>query len=92
MLQSETTITPPEPLFPNRMTLQDIARAVRPNDPRGACERTARNLVDRLHVPYVKLAGVRWYDRDAVRAALLAGEQGGRASAPRGRGRPRKAA
>jgi hypothetical protein len=89
MLQNENTATAPEPLFPNRMTLQDIARAMRPGAPRGACERTARNLMDRLHVPYVKLAGVRWYDRDAVRAALLGAEVN---TAPRGRGRPRNAA
>jgi hypothetical protein len=78
-----------EPLLPNRITLLDIARAMRPGDARGACERTARNAMDRLSVPYVKMAGQRWYDKAAVREALLRGEVNRQ---PRGRGRPRKAA
>jgi hypothetical protein len=78
-----------EPLFPDRITLLDIARAIRPGDPRGACERTARNLMDRLAVPYLKLAGMRLYDRTVVREALLRAEVNRQ---PRRPGRPRKAA
>ncbi len=82
---------PPLDLIGDRITLEQIAAAIRPPG-RPACARTARNLVDRLHIPFVKVAGVRWYERETVRRALLAGEQGGRASAPRRPGRPKKAA
>ena len=70
-------------LFGNRVTLDEIAKAI------GGCERSARNLMHRLAVPYIKVKNVRLYDRDVVRARLLAGEIN---LTPRGRGRPRKAA
>jgi hypothetical protein len=89
-MEIETRATAPvEPLFPNRMTLLDIARAMRPGDPRGACERTARMAMDRLRVPFIKMAGCRWYDRETVRKALLASEVN---REPPKRGRPTREA
>jgi hypothetical protein len=86
MQQTEANQSPQEPrdrLLPNRITLEEIAEEI------GGCERSARNLAERLKVPYVKLVGVRLYDREKFRTAILASEVN---AAARGRGRPRKAA
>jgi hypothetical protein len=89
MQQIEQTQSTPEPrpLFPNHASIAKLAPELIPEDP--PCERTMRNLLDKLAVPYVKVAGVRLYDRDVVRAAILAGEVNRQ---PRRPGRPRKAA
>lgn len=79
--------TEPRKLFPNHATLAELGPELIPADP--PCERTMRNLMERLAVPYVKLAGQRFYDRDVVRAAILASQVNRQV---RGRGRPRTAA
>jgi hypothetical protein len=70
-------------LLGDRLTLEDIAADL------GCCERAARNLMDRLAVPYTKVLNARRYDREAVKTAILGGDVN---RFPRGRGRPRKAA
>ena len=75
------------PLFPGYCNLQKLAVAINPDDP--PCERTVRNLMDDLGVPYIKPAGERLYDVNAARASILATEVNRK---PRGRGRPLKAA
>ncbi len=70
-------------LLDNRICIAEIAEET------ATCERTARNEMDRLKVAYVKFGNVRWYDRDEVRAALVASTV---SRTPRGRGRPKKAA
>jgi hypothetical protein len=81
------TVQPRRPrlnsILENRICIADIAAET------DMCERTARNEMDRLNVPYVKFGNVRWYDRDEVRVALLASAV---RKTPRGRGRPRKTA
>jgi superfamily I DNA/RNA helicase len=77
----------PRRLFPNHRAIVQLAREVNPDDP--LCERAMRNLLDELAVPYVKVGGVRLYDRDEVRAAILAREVNRQ---PRRPGRPKKAA
>ena len=42
------------PLFPGYCNLQKLAVAINPDDP--PCERTVRNLMDDLGVPYIKPA------------------------------------
>ncbi len=77
------------PLLGNRLNIAQLAIALNPADP--PCERSVYNLTDKLKVPYVKVLGVRWFDPDEVRAAILAGEV---SRQPRRPGRParRKAA
>lgn len=84
-IPSETGLTAAQrdPLIPGRATLTEIAAELR------CCERSAYNLMSRLGVPYIRVLTKRFYDRDAVRAALLRGEVN---RASRGRGRPAKAA
>jgi hypothetical protein len=77
----------PRPLFPNHVGIVQLALELNPADP--PCERTVRNLLDEHAIPYVKVGGVRLYDRDKVRAAILAREVNRQ---PRRPGRPRKAA
>jgi hypothetical protein len=77
------TDPPRERILSNRITLREIAEEI------GGCERSARNLAERLKVPFIKLVGVRHYDRDKFRAALLATETGQPTRRP---GRPRKSA
>lgn len=77
----------PRPLFPNRASIAKLAPELNPDNP--PCERTTRNLLDRLAVPFVKVGGVRLYDRDEVRAAILACEVNRQ---PRRPGRPKRAA
>jgi len=81
--QAQGTQAPRNRLLPNRITLDEIAEAI------DGCERTARSLMDRLGVPYVRVKNIRLYDRDVVRAAILAREVNRQ---PRRPGRPRRAA
>jgi hypothetical protein len=81
--QPQDTQEPRDRLLPNRISLEEIAEEI------GGCERSARNLAERLKVPYIKLVGIRLYDREKFRTAILASEVN---AAPRGRGRPRKVA
>jgi hypothetical protein len=62
----------PKPLLGNRVNIPQLAAELNPDNP--PCERSIYNLMDQLNVPYVKVLGVRWYDRDVVRAAILARE------------------
>jgi hypothetical protein len=77
------------PLLRNRVTFEQLGKMLSPDPKNPCCERAVRNLMDFLDVPYVKVLGIRWYDLDQVRAAILASEVNRQ---PRGRGRPRKIA
>ncbi|GAB0119920.1 hypothetical protein [Acidisoma sp. 7E03] len=68
-------------LFPSYGDLDEIAEIM------GGCQRSARNLVDKLQVPHIRLRGRRLYDLDDLRRRLLSQAAN---TAPRGRGRPRK--
>jgi hypothetical protein len=74
-----------KPLFANRVSIHQLPAELNKDKP--PCERSVRNLMDKLEVPFIKIAGVRWYDRDDVRDAILATEVNRK---PRGRGRPRR--
>jgi hypothetical protein len=74
-------------LFPDHIPLPRIGPELNPNDP--PCERTVRYLLDQAAVPYIKIAGVRFYHRDDLRRAILAREVNRQ---PRRPGRPRRAA
>jgi predicted ArsR family transcriptional regulator len=67
-------------LLAGRVSIRQLASEL------NICERTARAEMDRLQVSFVKLCNVRWYDRSAIRQALLARTV---TKTPRGRGRPR---
>lgn len=54
----------------------------------GGCERAWRAALDRAGAPYAKVMGVRRYDAETVRKALLAPLN--RDATPRKPGRPRK--
>lgn len=62
----------PQPLLGNRINIKQLAVELNPDKP--PCERSVYNLLGQLQVPYVKILGVRWYDRDVVREAILARE------------------
>jgi hypothetical protein len=79
---TKDTLEQPKPLLPNHVTIAQLALEINPNKP--PCERSIYNLVDRLNIPYVKLLNERLFDRDVVRAAILASEV---TRQPRGRGR-----
>lgn len=68
----------------NTITFDDLRRDY------GGCERAWRAALDRAGVPYAKILGVRRYDAETVRAALLAPLA--RETPPRAPGRPRKIA
>jgi excisionase family DNA binding protein len=66
-------------LIGDRVTIEQIAAAL---------DRTTRsiyNLIDRNHIPFVRILGARYLRLDDVRQALIGNP------APRRRGRPRKA-
>jgi hypothetical protein len=88
-VRTQDTTEQPKPLLPNHVTIAQLALEINPIKP--PCERSIYNLVDRLNIPYVKLLNERLFDRDVVRAAILAS---GVSREPRRRGRPstRKAA
>ena|ERR1700761_2076948 len=61
------------PLFPTpRYTLEQLRTILSPDPQNPRCERTIRNLMDDLRVPYIRLMGDRWYDLDQVRSAIMA--------------------
>jgi hypothetical protein len=80
---TKDTLEQPKPLLPNHVTIAQLALEINPTKP--PCERSIYNLVDRLNIPYVKLLNERLFDRDVVRAAILASEVNRQ---PRRRGRP----
>ena len=73
-------------LFPERLNYAELAKAINPMKPPG--ERTVRFLMDRLRVPYIKVANERLYDINDVKEAILADERGRPRYVRRG-GRPR---
>jgi hypothetical protein len=70
-------------LVGNKVTFQQIAAAL------GCSERSVYNVVNRLGIPFVRVLGKRLVDPADFRAALTKQQAN---AAPRGRGRPRKAA
>jgi hypothetical protein len=92
-MQTEQQQAPTEqrhPLLRNHVNIDGLAHLLG-TEGKPVSERSVYNEMDRLDVPYVRVLSVRWYDIDAVRAAILAREVNRQ---PRGRGRPanRKAA
>jgi hypothetical protein len=76
----------PEALLSNYVNIEQLAILLNPGNP--VSERSVYNEMDRLKVPFVKILNVRWYDRDKVKAAILACEV---CRQPPKRGRPRRA-
>jgi hypothetical protein len=68
----------------NRKSRKQLAKAF------DCCERSIDNLAGKYGISYVRVLGERYFDPADFRRALEA-EASGR-TAPRGRGRPRKAA
>ncbi len=77
--------TPPNltDLVGDLWTYQQLAAAL------GCSERSIYNLIDQLRIPYVRVLGKRLVKPADFRAALAKQQAN---TAPRGRGRPRKAA
>ena len=67
-------------LIGNRWSLDRIARAM------GCTERAVYKLIDRYHIPYIKLLSRRYIDPTDIQAAVLRKQAN---TGPRGRGRPR---
>lgn len=67
-------------LIGNRVNIKQIAEAS------DVTERAAYGAIAKHNIPFVKLFGIRWFEPDDVRKALVADHN----TAPRGRGRPRK--
>ncbi len=81
-------LMPPAPpgladLVGDLWTYQQLAAAL------GCSERSIYNLIDQLHIPYVRVLGKRLVKPADFRTALAKQQAN---TAPRGRGRPRKAA
>jgi hypothetical protein len=57
------------PLLPDHVTLSDIAASIHPD--RQVCTATARNMMDRLGVRFIKVGNERLYSRSEVVRALL---------------------
>jgi hypothetical protein len=68
----ESTAAQRGQLLQNLLTIEQLRRPLSPEPENPCTARAVRNLVDRLWVPFVKVLGVRYYDIDVVRAAILA--------------------
>lgn len=66
-----------------RWNYQQIAAAL------GCTERAVYQLIDKYHIPFVKILNRRYVEPAAIREAILRAQT---SAAPRGRGRPRKSA